>query len=59
VVLHIALHLMHGKEDEVTSLIEHIESSFEEITATMKLEFAAWQGTNERRDDVTAVEFRL
>jgi hypothetical protein len=50
---------MHGKEDEVTSLIEHIESSFEEITATMKLEFAAWQGTNERRDDVTAVEFRL
>jgi len=25
----------------------------------MKLEFAAWQGTIARRDDVTAVVFRL
>ena len=33
--------------------------SAEEITAAMKLEFAAWQGTNARRDDVTAVVFRL
>jgi len=31
----------------------------EEITAAMKLEFAAWQGTSARRDDVTAVVFRL
>ena len=33
--------------------------SAEEITAAMKLEFAAWQGTNARRDDVTALVFRL
>jgi len=33
--------------------------SAEEITAAMKLEFAAWQGTSARRDDVTAVVFRL
>jgi len=25
----------------------------------MKNDFAAWQGTNARRDDVTAVVFRL
>jgi serine phosphatase RsbU (regulator of sigma subunit) len=31
----------------------------EEITAAMKQDFAAWQGTNARRDDVTAVVFRL
>ena len=31
----------------------------EEITAAMRREFAAWQGTNARRDDVTAVVFRL
>ena len=33
--------------------------SAEEITAAMKREFAAWQGANARRDDVTAVVFRL
>ena len=33
--------------------------SAEEISAAMKHEFAAWQGTNARRDDVTAVVFRL
>ena len=33
--------------------------SAEEIAAAMKLEFAAWQGTSARRDDVTAVVFRL
>jgi hypothetical protein len=33
--------------------------SAEEITAAMKCDFAAWQGTNARRDDVTAVVFRL
>ena len=33
--------------------------SAEEIAAAMKREFAAWQGTNARRDDVTAVVFRL
>ena len=31
----------------------------EEITGAMKSDFAAWQGTNARRDDVTAVVFRL
>jgi serine phosphatase RsbU (regulator of sigma subunit) len=31
----------------------------EDITASMKSEFAAWQGANARRDDVTAVVFRL
>lgn len=31
----------------------------EEITAAMKLEFAVWQGTNARKDDVTAVVLRL
>ena len=31
----------------------------EEITAAMKSDFAAWQGTNARRDDVTAIVFRL
>ena len=31
----------------------------EEITAAMRREFAAWQGTNARRDDLTAVVFRL
>jgi len=33
--------------------------SAEEITAAMKREFADWQGANARRDDVTAVVFRL
>jgi len=33
--------------------------SAEEITAAMKLDFANWQGANSRRDDVTAVVFRL
>jgi serine phosphatase RsbU (regulator of sigma subunit) len=33
--------------------------SAEEITAAMKREFSAWQGTSARRDDVTAVVFRL
>ena len=33
--------------------------SAEEITEAMKREFSAWQGTNARRDDVTAVVFRL
>jgi serine/threonine protein phosphatase PrpC len=35
------------------------KASTEEITAAMKREFAAWQATNARRDDVTAVVFRL
>ena len=35
------------------------KASTEEITSAMKHEFAAWQGTNARRDDVTAVVFRL
>ena len=34
-------------------------ASTDEIAAAMKLEFANWQGTNARRDDVTAVVFRL
>ena len=34
-------------------------ASAEEISAAMKLDFAAWQGANARRDDVTAVVFRL
>ena len=34
-------------------------SSAEEITTAMKSGFSAWQGTNARRDDVTAVVFRL
>ena len=33
--------------------------SAEEITAAMRSDFAAWQGANARRDDVTAVVFRL
>ena len=34
-------------------------ASAEEIAAAMKSEFAAWQGISARRDDVTAVVFRL
>ena len=34
-------------------------ASSEEIADPMKLEFAAWQGTNARRDDLTEVVFRL
>ena len=37
----------------------NFKASAEEITAAMKSEFAAWQGTNVRRDGVTAVVFRL
>ena len=37
----------------------NFKASAEEITAAMKSDFAAWQGTNTRRDDVTAVVFRL
>ena len=37
----------------------HSTKTAEEVTAAMKNEFAAWQGTNARRDDVTAVVFRL
>ena len=35
------------------------KASTAEITAAMKHEFAAWQGTNARRDDVTAVVFKF
>jgi serine phosphatase RsbU (regulator of sigma subunit) len=35
------------------------KASAEEITVAMRNEFAAWQGPNARRDDVTAVVFRL
>jgi serine/threonine protein phosphatase PrpC len=35
------------------------KASAEEITVAMRNEFAAWQGANARRDDVTAVVFRL
>ena len=31
----------------------------EEITAAIKSDFSAWQGTNARRDDVTVVVFKL
>jgi serine phosphatase RsbU (regulator of sigma subunit) len=34
-------------------------ASAEEITEAMKREFSAWQGTSARRDDVTAVVFKL
>ena len=37
----------------------NFKASAEEIASAMNLEFAAWQGTNARRDDVTAVVFRL
>jgi serine phosphatase RsbU (regulator of sigma subunit) len=40
-------------------ILKNCAASAEEITAAMKHEFAAWQGTNARRDDVTAVVFRL
>ena len=40
-------------------LKSNFAASTEEITAAMKREFTAWQGTNTRRDDVTAVVFRL
>jgi serine/threonine protein phosphatase PrpC len=34
-------------------------SSAETMVAAMKHEFAQWQGSNQRRDDVTAVVFQL
>ena len=37
----------------------HCTSSAEEITQALSSDFAAWQGANVRRDDVTAVVFRL
>ena len=37
----------------------NFHASAEEITTYIKFEFTAWQGTNVRRDDVTAVVFRL
>ena len=37
----------------------NFKASAEEIASAMNLEFAAWQGVNARRDDVTAVVFRL
>jgi serine phosphatase RsbU (regulator of sigma subunit) len=37
----------------------NFKSSAEEITAAMKSEFAAWQGANAQRDDVTAVVLSL
>ena len=40
-------------------LIANCTKTAEEITAAMKSDFAAWQHTNARRDDVTAVVFRL
>jgi len=40
-------------------LITNCAASAEEIAAAMKSEFAAWQGISARRDDVTAVVFRL
>ena len=58
----------HGiKEIDVDKLYRRLEeilknnraASAEEIAAAMKHDFAAWQGTNARRDDVTAVVFRL
>ena len=37
----------------------NFKSSAQEITSTMKSDFVEWQGTNSRRDDVTAVVFRF
>jgi serine phosphatase RsbU (regulator of sigma subunit) len=53
-----------GKTSFVYRHLEEIrkvnfKASAEEITAAMRSDFAAWQGANARRDDVTAVVFRL
>ena len=37
----------------------NFKASDEEIASAMNLEFAAWHGANARRDDATAVVFRL
>jgi serine phosphatase RsbU (regulator of sigma subunit) len=37
----------------------HCKASAHEIATAMKQDFAQWQGNNARRDDVTAVVFRL
>ena len=37
----------------------HCAASAEEITSAMKSDFHVWQGANNRRDDVTAVVFRV
>ena len=42
-----------------TLLTKNFKASAEEITTAMQLDFAEWQGTNSRRDDVTLVVFRL
>jgi len=40
-------------------LMNHANASVSEISRAMKADFDAWQGSNLRRDDVTAVVFRL
>jgi len=40
-------------------LTNKANASVTEIAKTMKADFDAWQGKNLRRDDVTAVVFRL
>jgi serine phosphatase RsbU (regulator of sigma subunit) len=40
-------------------LTSHAKASASEIVQAMKADFTAWQGDNFRRDDVTAVVFRL
>ena len=40
-------------------LANHAKSSVSDIAKAMKADFDAWQGHNLRRDDVTAVVFRL
>ena len=37
----------------------HCTASAEEITSAMKRDFDVWQGSSARRDDITAVVFRL
>ena len=40
-------------------LMNHANASVSEISKAMKADFDAWQGKNLRRDDVTALVFRL
>jgi hypothetical protein len=54
----------HGKTSFGYRRLEDIlktncASTAEAIVAAMKHDFAQWQGTNHRRDDVTAVVFKL
>lgn len=51
--------ISYGYRRLETTLQKNIKANAEEMAAALKRDFDEWQGSNSRRDDVTAVVFRF